>query len=1127
MCSLLLGVASSFAYEVGDYAYTRTARYKINGENLLSNGDFSDGLTDWTNTSNQTLSTDTFLVQTITDGDDDLNGKNSIIVLVESAVTDVSTALYSSVTVFRSVPVTSGTYLVSYKMKPSSNSNTTINNTNGRSDNNQTIYYSTTDTPEALGSSDANQVAEVVTYTTDDGWITLNYTVSVTESGYINILFFNLNQNDAFADFGVYEVYEVCDLREVQDLYDEYSYYLDSIPDFTESRDNMEGIVMPVLKAMVDEDEETLTGFGISLDDVDALDNVSVLMNEYVTEFLNANTVDLTSYYTNFTFDASSYSGWTNTGGRWQTSSAHDNFTTPHVRNYINNYYGLTTADMYQSANLPGGKLLYVIQAQAFRYYTDGSGSSSNSTIPDYYTQVDGFYMYINDNIFEMADVPAKRGKKYFAYTEVEEGAQTIGFYSPGSTSNGGSHYFDNLQIRLVGQTEQDVIDHYFLAAQESLQVAIDSATTVINNDYYIFGKDVLQDSIDSSNAIMELTTPATEEMTATVNAQTSYMLAAISAYYTVNLEYTTLYEDIQTAQATLDELQNAGLTEGVDAFSSAISTAQGVYDAADASNRDSTALVEADEALLYAQLVFTSANACYDYPADIPVTNNSFQLSNSTGWTQDGKTGNDRWQFSNSTGRGEGYEYSEGYYITYNRGTAATDEKYIYQDVEIVSPGLYVFKAEGQANDPRVTSVTSTTDTETYLYINNDSVMMVTPGSGTSQIRNTIDSFECRVVITEEYLASSNTVRIGLYKAASNAATIVELSSCHLWFYGDYDAYVADSIAKVLEPTLDSLQAAIDAAQALYDAARNKDAVDTTPFTNAISTAQSVHDNADSSFDEILAQFTALEEATQDFKVSGVWPAEGEYYDLTFTIDDPEFTDTELTVWNPTGLVTSFTFAGDGYMYYYNATGSALESSSISQTVSGLPSGEYQFLMNATYRYSLSNEYVWDTSLYTNNVYMYIFAGDNVTYVNGLLAEGQGLAEDTSDPWIYWNDLVMSNYDYRHLPNVDELFDGGFFQSAVEFSVGSDGEATIGLTMENLPNASYMFFRDPVIRYWGDTVADGISEVNTDSDSESNINAPGNIYTISGVMVRSNATSFDGLEKGVYIKNGKKIVVK
>lgn len=51
-----------------------------------------------------------------------------------------------------------------------------------------------------------------------------------------------------------------------------------------------------------------------------------------------------------------------------------------------------------------------------------------------------------------------------------------------------------------------------------------------------------------------------------------------------------------------------------------------------------------------------------------------------------------------------------------------------------------------------------------------------------------------------------------------------------------------------------------------------------------------------------------------------------------------------------------------------------------------------------------------------------------------------------------------------------------------------------------------------------------GIKEIKADTD---NNNKVFNVYSIDGRLVRQNASSLEGLSKGIYIANGKKILVK
>ena len=82
MLSLFAGVTGAFAYEAGDYVYTLNGRFQVSGDNLVTNGDFSDGTNGWTNTAGGALSTDTFTVDPGLGPD----GENSLYVAASGAV---------------------------------------------------------------------------------------------------------------------------------------------------------------------------------------------------------------------------------------------------------------------------------------------------------------------------------------------------------------------------------------------------------------------------------------------------------------------------------------------------------------------------------------------------------------------------------------------------------------------------------------------------------------------------------------------------------------------------------------------------------------------------------------------------------------------------------------------------------------------------------------------------------------------------------------------------------------------------------------------------------------------------------------------------------------------------------
>ncbi len=1122
--ALVLGTSSAMLAQ--DYTYYDTftsGRFRVaaGATNLVTNGDFSEGTLDgFTEADGEEIAVDYIAVYT-GEGPD---GGNCARVVSSKGTSGTSSdgitvdRIINSTNMFRSVYIsTGGNYIITYKVKGSADGTTSsvANGNNVRAANYQAVYYNDDASVEVVTTQSDNNLAIYTTYNSTE-WTQVNYYISATSGQWINFLFFNLNEGDCFADFGVYACEEAGDIETVQELIDEYNYYL-SLDGFSNGRETMEDEVLPALQDMIDNyDDYTPADITSMVEEIQSGDIVS--------EFLSANAYDASGYFTNFSFDNGA-SGWT-TGNWSRTTDAWQNFTTPFMQISIGGNWTLSESTCYQTASLPEGDYLYVVEVQGYRHFIDGTGSSNNQYIPDYYTNIEGMYMFINDDTLQLTEVPTYRGKKYYLLSHQPQGQVTIGFYSPGSNgvTEGGCHRFDNVYIYIVGTTENEVIAAAFEAQKEVLEATIASAEELVASNRYIFGKDVLQDSIDVSKSICE-NTEVSEEGRTILSLQDDYLNAAISAFETLNAEYTSLGDNIDSANQLLADHED--YTNGRTDFIAAINTAQAVYDSADAANSDSTAraaLATADEDLTTATTLFKSLNASYNEPIEVPITNNSFQLGSSEGWVQDGKTGNDRWRFQSYS------DYTESYCIHYDRGYSATDEKYVYQDVPIQLAGVYVLNAEGLAHHGTLTTLSD--DTGVYLYASTDSVMMSTLGAGTSQVRGSTGSFTVRHIVTEEEFASGDgTLRIGLYKDATNNATLVELSGCHLFYYGDYESYLADSAYAMLSPTRDSLQQRIDEANALYSEARNTDGIDNSAFTSAISTAQAVVDNADATLDELNAQFPLLETAQQNFMLSGVWPAEGKYYDLTFMIDNTTFQDS-FEGWETEGRVTTvtdFTADNSGYVSYYNnvTDPSTMEATSIKQTVTGLPAGEYQFKMYVTYRYNgTPSTGTFNPEDYTDYTGTVVVANDQQTKANGLLEEGWEYTL-SDDEWRY--DVAglyfMSYYDYIHTPTVSYYFNGNYFNTAVPFSLASGESATVGLTTEGLPTTSWLFFRGSQLYYWGDVVTDGISDVTTNTVDDAN--TPGDIYSLSGIKVRSNATSFSGLEKGVYIKNGKKYVVK
>lgn len=1134
MLVVVLGLSNAFAYQVGDYIYTRNGRFKVTGENLLVNGDFQQGLETGsiTNLYGMPLNTDTFALQTE-------GGPNGLpyIQVVSSAGTKNLQTNYAftqaqgaaTAHLFASILRTSGQrYVLTYKAKSGTEGvtiTTSITSANGRSGNYQAFVADSVNLPTAPGSkATINNAFEWYA----NEWKEFAYDYTSETDGFLKMEFYNLSQYSEFADFGIYPVELVSDDRLVQEAIEQVQFYIDNKELFPNQQEILTEAIMPMLEEYknnenYDEVNSLLAAINSNTED------------DPIKAFLDANSVDITEYFTNF-YDGGS--GWSNTGGRWGTSGAGGHFNSGYIKQEIQtnkSSNSLPSGSYYQTVDLPAGKYLYVVKAQAYNYGQDGTGKSSNYYIPRY-LENKGLRAFINNDSINMDDVPGDRAKVYMKVLEAGDGDKTVGFFSPGTSGIGGRFNFDNLQLRLMGKTAEDVKIYFnasvHLDAQNALKIMIDSAKTVHAKNMYVYGKTVLNDSIAISDNILATLTTASDENIAALKAQLNYMRAAINAYYALNAEYVQLGNDIENCKTWAEDDTRP---KGKDVFQTAIEVADNYYKAQTEFSRDSLTLVQTDSTLLAARQQFLIVNATYKTPAEITIKNNSFQTKNTNGWEQDGRTDGGAWKFGSDS------NFEDGYCIRYNRGNSAEDAKYVYQEIKIDNPGVYEFKAQIAANNSK--NNTDGLATQCYIYIGGDSLEVCTKGSGdgTQNSCGEIRWFTVRTIINDVNTHENGMLRFGLDKKAYKI-NMTYMGSTHVLYYGAYDAYLRDSSAIVIKPTKDSLQVAINNAQALKDEARNPNNVDTTPFTTAISIAQSVHDKAESTLEEVLAQFTKLENATEEFTFSGVWPAEGKYYDHSKLLKNATFEeidsltagylkywDTDTVYGDKFDVLASF----PGYLYSAHAglynRGSQQK---MTQTISGMVQGVYAFAAGAVYRHAWPE--AWNLDSYitvAENPVAFMTSNTDTVAIKGFGDEGATLINeaDNASNLIYPNGSTISVYQHRHhydgggAPAIIALFDSGLFQVEVPVDVAPDGTATVGFLTKNLTKGSAISVYNPTLRYYGSEIVTGIEGVKDNI----NTNYPNSgVYSITGSMINSNG-KLKGLAKGIYIVNGKKYIVK
>jgi len=816
MMAAIAGLATpSFAYQQGDAVYTFNGKFKIIGENMLTNGDFSDGVNGWTGLTGNAVPTDTFSV--VPAGGPD--GMNCLQVSMSGGT--LGTNLHNSANFRQSVRLTPGNYVFTYKVKALTGGCTSNTRSSGRNDNYQDVFLNNSGKSPYLSTNEADNItSSVAAYveTEAGNWMTVSYNYRVEADEYVNFEFFNLIQYDCFADFGVYPVEQVGDDRLLQDAVNTLEAFVADETNFPGAADYLAGPIEDLKASMENPD--------LTVDDVNGM--VSMILGSdgsALQEYLNTISADVSKYFNYFTFDdcaeksanKGAADGWTESGGRWGVSAPWSNYSTRHIFADINGGYGLGAGSQYQSAFLPKGKYLYMVQASAYQYYT----AAKETYIVDWYNQRSGLKYFINADSVDMTDVPTWKSNTYFHVFDVaNDGEQTLGFYRAANeaasgndrnrVSGGGQVRFDNMHIRILGVTDEDV-ERFFLEnnladAQNSLKTMIDSAKTVIADSRYIWGKDVLQDSINVSQGIYDQYTNAVQEDIDKLNDQMPLMRDAIRDYYAINKEYTQLGDDIAAAnKLTGDETR----PNGKDELRAAITTADTYYKSLNAqSERDSLQLVKTDSLLNDAVGDFYLANASYQTPGYINLVNDDF-TDGTNGWSVDNGTGNAVWKASDID-----VPTYKGRAVVFNRGVAATDNKYIVKDVYIKKTGIYEFSATCAVHSSAWSEI-GENQTYTYLIAGADSVNVITKGDGSKKqqigewarfvVQTEIDDVE-----TSEGLVAPHYLRVGLVKipkedGTNQSVNIICFGSPQLIYYGtkeDYEQGISD--VEVVNTTFD-----------------------------------------------------------------------------------------------------------------------------------------------------------------------------------------------------------------------------------------------------------------------------------------------------------------------------------
>lgn len=686
----IMGAMTSFAYNVGEYVYTHDAKFKVVGNNILTNGNFSANYDGWKDYADGALSPDYWSIETGAAQD----GGN----VIQSA--DAAADLTGNY-MYQAVPFETGkSYVITFKMKGVDPTTSSIT----QKTSNYVDVFANADGTTSKTADRFQQVATTDAISAE--WTSYSYsftdTVTGGSTGYIVVSFGQLAQGTQISDISINEVEKVYDSR-IADKEIAYAKSLLAIDDFKNGRDDFAGIL---------ENVEGL--FKTSeMDDVASAEETLKSFVEAENDFLDANSYDVSSMIDSKTLWRTKLQKANGTYGDWYVEGStrwfHDPSSDPYIRDYIQGSFNLPAGTAKIVKEMPAGKYFFSCESKGYRMA--GTSSALRNT-PDYTYVVEGAKVFIgNDSVSFNLD--QRNFERHFVMSTLAEGdTLNAGFWHPATSVDnklGGLVFMQTPVLRIVGDNAngemQKYVEYYVslkaIATQaNALKVMLDSAVVVSAKAEYPWGKAELNDTTTKYQAVyneLSVLQPGAELFDVAADSLMQSMRivrSAIQTYYSLNAPYTDLKAQIAQANESINLPANANGDKAT--FKAVINKAQGLINNTTAEYNEELAqqMKDAKTELADAQSAFESTTAAFNNPSDLQLVNPFFASAGKyklpTGWTgvMD-ENANAKWK------GGTNKNFENGTFVSAWKGYTYFPKNSVAQQVNVLKSGVYVLSCQ------------------------------------------------------------------------------------------------------------------------------------------------------------------------------------------------------------------------------------------------------------------------------------------------------------------------------------------------------------------------------------------------------------------------------------------------
>lgn len=850
--TLALGALSSFAFNVGDYVFTPTARLKVTGENIVQNGNFSNQMTSWAGQDGvSAVSTDNWAVAE-GQGPDGVNALQSI-----NGGDGLDNYIYQSVS------LSSGqTYIVSLQVKTGATASVGTSTTVGQA--NYVDAYVNAD--GSVSKDGARQIFSATDNVIGTDWTTISDTIVANSDQYLVIGVGRLEAGSLVTNFSVQTVTNVFDTR-IAERRIAYDKQILALPEFSAGKDDLQSMVEQVEACIQAND---WSGLGLDQDDPQAMSDFMNQFSELEKNYFDANSYDLIAgnvingralWSNKVQKGAGNYGDWYVTGGRWMHNQGSEE-----LRDDYPGYLKMPDNKAEIQKSLPAGKYFFQVEAMALphsgqRYDVNYDGIVTNK-------------LYIGNDSTEAETLSTREYKTYFIIADVAAGAtpeekNLIAGFQHSKSDKGANVYYKNPVLRLISTTAADDITKFDQDNKKAVQlnaakVMIDSANVVVNKEEYPWGKEELKSATAKQQALYDAldATPSTELLfvldadgnkiddgndnftTKTVADSLTQVMRdmriGIQDYYHTNAPYTNLVAQVAASQKTFDDPDNANASASTKtALQNELDKANAIITTFKAQTEplenDSTTSANQVQALQTAEENFTASTATYANPSEITIDNPLMTSGPSTGWDTTGSaTDSGRWKAGTKKGAFEGDKM-----WNVSRGFTAYSKNNAKQKVTLTHAGAYEFITQYygyNVNGGRDGNVT--TDHHNYFFAkldtSADSIAAISIHTNRGNVvgnwdQRAIDTLGYGGQVPEYFVITYNKtdetpteIQWGIDCMQNSGSNIYAFGGNHVRYYGDYARYKAD-VLSTLQAEIAKAQATLDSYKAVADSVEYK----------------------------------------------------------------------------------------------------------------------------------------------------------------------------------------------------------------------------------------------------------------------------------------------------------------